>query len=122
MKFGFFLFLFFQITFVYSQENHGFCTSEIPSDAWEDAFQMLISNRETSKSTTTAYQIPVIFHIIHGGENVGTFPNIEAQQVNSQILVLNQDYTGTGLNINNFPTNAFVNWAINQAIPSANLG
>lgn len=63
----------------------------------------------------------MIFHIIHGGETVGVFPNITAQQVNSQIAVLNQDYTGTGVNIGNYPTSAFVNWAVNQAIPSANL-
>jgi hypothetical protein len=122
MKFNFlFIILFFNITFGQSQENQGFCTSNIPSDAWEEAFQKLIANSELARSTTTAYQIPVIFHIIHGGENVGVFPNITSQQVNSQIAVLNQDYTGTGLNVNNYPTNAFVNWAINQAIPAANL-
>lgn len=40
----------------------------------------------------TTYQIPVVVHIIHNGEPVGTGSNISDAQVLSQIAVLNRDY------------------------------
>ncbi|MCW5907389.1 MAG: PKD domain-containing protein [Chitinophagales bacterium] len=36
--------------------------------------------------------IPIIFHIIHDGDAVGSSENISLAQVNSQIAVLNEDY------------------------------
>ena len=115
------LLLIFQIAILPAQENTSFCATQTLSDEWEMEFQKLVNQHKKSLTTNIVYQIPVVFHIIHGGENVGVFPNIEAQQVNSQISVLNQDYTGTGLNSEDYPTNAFVNWAVNQSIPSENL-
>jgi PKD repeat protein len=50
------------------------------------------------------YTIPVIVHVIHNGENVGTGTNISQTQVNSQISVLNADYAGTGFNVSQVPT------------------
>jgi len=67
------------------------------------------------------YTIPVIFHVVHSGQSVGTFPNIVQAQINSQINVLNQDFAGTGFNYNTYPTNAFIQWAINQNLPQLNL-
>lgn len=48
------------------------------------------SNRESS--TQAVYQIPVVVHIIHNGEPVGTGTNISEAQVLSQIQVLNKDF------------------------------
>jgi Pregnancy-associated plasma protein-A/Secretion system C-terminal sorting domain len=104
-----------------SQENTNFCTTEIPTTQWENEFQRLIQNNISYKKTTTNYVIPVIFHVIHNGESNGNFPNIAAEQIESQILVLNQDYSGNGLNIQDYPINAFSNWAINQSLPSSSL-
>lgn len=36
--------------------------------------------------------IPIIFHVIHNGDNVGAGENISQAQVNSQIDVLNEDF------------------------------
>jgi len=44
------------------------------------------------KKTSTVYTIPVVFHIIHTGQSVGTSMNISQAQVNSQITVLNNDF------------------------------
>lgn len=38
------------------------------------------------------YQIPVVVHVIHNGEPVGTGTNISDAQIASQISVLNKDY------------------------------
>jgi len=108
-----------------AQENQK-CGTEVPSQQWEDEFQKLITDFKQKQQLnkpvqTTAYTIPVIFHVIHGGEPAGTFPNISQGQINSQITVLNQDCSGTGYNVGNYPTNAFANWAIAQGLPSANI-
>lgn len=115
--------LFFCITIHAQQENHS-CGTLAPPDAWENEFQKLISvyktNQESQKQFSTVYTIPIIFHVIHSGQPIGTFPNISQGQINSQITVLNQDFSGNGFNSSNYPSNAFVNWVITQSLPSVN--
>ncbi|MEM6629095.1 MAG: zinc metalloprotease [Bacteroidota bacterium] len=41
---------------------------------------------------TNIIRIPVVVHVIHNGEPVGTGPNINQAQVQSQIEVLNEDF------------------------------
>ncbi len=118
------LFLVF-IHSVNSQERN-FCGTEIPSQQWENIFSSLINDfkkthEQNSSQQFTEYTIPVIFHVIHSGQSVGTFPNIVQAQISSQITVLNQDYAGTGFNYSTYPQNAFLQWAINQNLPQANL-
>lgn len=45
-----------------------------------------------SKATKEIIKIPVVVHVIHNGEAIGTAPNITDAQVQSQITVLNQDF------------------------------
>jgi PKD repeat protein len=64
-----------------------------------------------SKVEEVVYVIPVIVHVIHSGQPVGTGPNITAAQVKSQIDVLNEDFrrkVGTA-GYNNNPIGADVN-------------
>ena len=110
----------------YSQQDDQLpCGTVFPEQEWEDAFQDLInefnSDQQHKKGIATAYTIPVIFHIVHGGEAIGNYPNLLAGQINAQIEVLNQDFSGNAYNAGNYPANAFVNWAINQALPAENL-
>jgi hypothetical protein len=44
------------------------------------------------RTAAVTYTLPVIVHIIHNGEAVGTGANISQAQVQSQIDVLNEDY------------------------------
>lgn len=46
-----------------------------------------------------SYTIPVIFHIVHNGEAVGTSPNLDAGFIGEQILQLNKDFS----NVSNSP-------------------
>ena len=48
--------------------------------------------QKNSKIAATVIQIPVVVHVIHNGEAIGTAPNITDNQVQSQITVLNQDF------------------------------
>ena len=49
-------------------------------------------NRFTTKNINTIVTIPVVVHVIHNGDPVGTDENITDEQVLSQIEVLNQDF------------------------------
>lgn len=111
-------------TTIFAQQHDFDCGTEFPGQEWEDRFQDLISSYKSStqyKSTQQSNTIPVIFHIIHGGEAIGIYPNLKQEQIQSQIDVLNQDFNYNSYNINNYPVNAFKNWAINQSLPAANL-
>ena len=96
--------------FVMAQDDNHVCSTTFPTLEWENEFQKLISdfvgkqsNREVS---AMAYTIPVVFHIIHSGEDVGTYPNITHEQIMSQIDVLNQDFGGNAHNVADYPANA----------------
>ncbi len=63
---------------------------------------------QANKRTADIIRIPVVVHIIHNGEAVGSGSNISALQVQSQIDVLNEDYrrkAGTA-GFNNNPVGA----------------
>jgi hypothetical protein len=116
--------LVFSLTIQAQQENQ-FCGTPEPTEEWENELQKLISENESThkhkKQLSNNYVIPVVFHVIHSGEPVGTFPNILQGQMLSQMTILNQDFSGNAYNASNYPPNAFVNWAINQNIPAVNL-
>jgi hypothetical protein len=90
------------------------CGTQIPDPAWDAWFNNEVANfiqkqqaeRGTSSSSVqiTSYMIPMVVHVLHKtSEGVGVGMNISQAQVNSQLTVLNQDYSATGLNIGNCP-------------------
>jgi hypothetical protein len=109
----------------WAQPKIDYCGVQAPADAWEKEFQQLIFAHKikdpTQKQTSATYTIPIIFHIIHSGEPIGTFPNISQDQIIAQINVLNKDFSGNGFNSSNYPSNAFTNWVLQQMLPAANV-
>jgi hypothetical protein len=112
--------------------NRG-CGTPVPDQQWENHFQQLIQqyvqqhpeliDNITGKlngnnQIQANYTIPVIIHVIHGGQAVGTYPNLANGQLVSQIQVLNEDFAGIGYNTSTYPSNAFVNYA--TSLPAAN--
>ena len=83
-----------------SQPGSDPCATGAPSQQWEAAFQSLIKELKTSranmKMVTPVITIPVIVHVIHGGQLVGAYPNLDQSQIQSQIRVLNYDFGGVG--------------------------
>ncbi len=85
------------------------CASKVPDPLWDAAFNKEVEKYKNNLKTTDAgrytnYVIPVIVHVIHSGQSEGTWPNISQAQVNSQIAVLNQDYSNNGAGINQYNT------------------
>ena len=56
----------------------------------------------TTNARVGPYIIPVIVHVLHTGQPVGTRPNIPAAQVQSQIRVINEDFNRTNANATNY--------------------
>jgi Pregnancy-associated plasma protein-A/Secretion system C-terminal sorting domain len=48
--------------------------------------------RNGALRTSATYQIPVVVHVIHNGEAIGSGKNISDAQIASQLSVLNKDY------------------------------
>lgn len=102
--------------------NRG-CASAIPDAQWESQFQQLIAQHkldEAANKTQANYTIPVIIHIIHGGQALNTYPNISNAQATSQITVLNNDFAAAGLNVANYPATAYTSYATAAGLPAAN--
>jgi len=78
------------------------CATEVPPEEWDAWFNKKVAEykemRANYKTENVSITIPVIVHVIHGGSAVGSFPNISAAQIRSQINVLNKDFGGTGFN------------------------
>ncbi len=95
------------------------CGTFSPDQQWEQAFQKEIAQKfpnGASRQQPSVYTIPVIIHVIHGGQPVGTYPNLAQGQLLSQVKVLNDDFGGIGYNFGNYNGQAFANWAVNQSL------
>lgn len=60
-----------------------------------DDFEWWIRSRIDSRSArkkSATYRIPVVVHVVHNGEPLGTGANLSYEQVVSQIEVLNEDF------------------------------
>jgi hypothetical protein len=91
------------------------CGTGILSLDYESFIEKEIAKKERYSNVTKTnlvYTIPIVFHIIHSGQNIGTLYNISLAQVNSQITILNQDYRKTNTDFNTWVTqSSFMNAA-----------
>lgn len=81
------------------------CGTPVPPMEWEN---WLSSKIETFKKNNPAgksaiHDIPVIVHVVSFNEALGTYPNLDTNQIKSNIAALNADFAGMGLNVGNTP-------------------
>jgi len=80
--------------------------------------------QSVSSQTGGIITIPVVVHVIHNGQAVGTAPNITDAQVQSQITVMNNDFrrlAGTpGFNTNAVGVDTQIQFALAQQDPNGN--
>lgn len=79
--------------------------TEVPSDEWNEWFNKEVEKYKNTrgKAAIVSHTIPLIFHVVHFGQTLGTYPNIDSNQIKSQIAILNNDFGGTGYNVGNVP-------------------
>ncbi|HAS47123.1 MAG TPA: hypothetical protein DCS93_41960 [Microscillaceae bacterium] len=63
--------------------------------SFEDWMARKIRERQFQRTTETIYEIPVVVHVVHSGDELGRGSNISYEQVLSQMIVLNQDFRRT---------------------------
>lgn len=61
-------------------------------EQWLQRKKNELRQKKGQRQKITTYQIPIVVHVIHGGENEGVGANIPDEQILSQISVLNKDY------------------------------
>lgn len=106
--------LFFSLSPLFAQRNCG--TEKIdsirraknPTLETKDAFERWMGNQLLKRTSGThriqsTYTIPVVVHIIHSGQAIGTGSNISDAQVLSQINVLNKDFQRLNTDAGNTP-------------------
>lgn len=86
-----------------SENTPALCGFRSPGAEYDAWFNQKVEERKASRAPMVEYTIPVIIHVIHAGEAVGTFPNLSNAQLVSQIKVFNDDYAGKGLNVDQVP-------------------
>ncbi|MEY2828753.1 MAG: hypothetical protein RIQ33_611, partial [Bacteroidota bacterium] len=106
------------------------CSTEATTADWDEWFNQKVelfkAEKIASKGKANTYVIPVVIHVIHGGQNVGTYPNISDAQVLSQIQILTDDFQGVGYNTNQYANMGsggnlpFYNYAVANNLPSPN--
>jgi len=115
-----------------STEYEHFLQENDPKRATDAEFEAWIAPLIEKYKTSPEYRsqsggvvtIPVVVHVIHSGQAVGTAPNIPDGQVESQITVLNQDFrrlAGTpGFNSNAVGADTMVQFALAKVDPDGN--
>ena len=80
-----------------------------------------LANNATAKSTNVVVTIPVVVHVIHNGDPIGTNENLAVAQIQSQITVLNQDFRKMadtpGFNTNPVGADAEIEFCLAQRDP-----
>ena len=109
---------------------HRTCGSPPPGAQWDNWFNQKVNEYVQNNTARIAngintvaaasYTVPVVVHVIHGGQAIGTFPNISNAQVVSQINILTADFGGTGQYTNHYPTNAFQAYATANGVTAPN--
>src|SRR5690606_36202061 len=93
------------------------------NQSFEDKLkQQIESLRASGNLNGVVIQIPLVVHVLHNGEPLGTGPNISDAQVLSQITVMNEDFRkmiGTpGYNTNPVGADVEVEFVLAQRTPS----
>ncbi|MBI3220970.1 MAG: choice-of-anchor J domain-containing protein [Bacteroidetes bacterium] len=73
-------------------QNHPAKETTEQFEQWMSTKITQIAKGQSNQRTQATYTIPVVVHIIHNGESIGTGMNISDAQVLSQIKVLNNDF------------------------------
>lgn len=82
-------------------------------------------NSSKTAQTNAVITIPVVVHVIHNGDAVGTNENLFAEQINSQIRVLNEDFrrkvSTPGFNTNPVGADIEIEFALAKRDPAGVL-
>lgn len=102
-------------------QEEGKLSADDVFESWMAAKQ---EERKANKIMAGEITIPVVVHIIHNGDPIGTNENLSEAQILSQIQVLNEDFGrmigSAGYNTNPVGTDTGIEWCMAQIDPNGN--
>lgn len=117
----------------YTTENEEHLRAKHPERSTTEEFEKWLApqiakikaDRAAGKNIQAVYNIPVVIHIVHDGDCVGTGENITDAQAISQITVMNQDYrrmasTPGGANTTGLAVDCEINFVLAKRDPNGN--
>lgn len=117
----------------YTTENEEALRAKYPDRKTTEEFETWLApqiakikaDRAAGRNIQAVYNIPVVIHIVHNGDCVGTGENITDAQAISQITVMNQDYrrmtaTRGGANTTGLAVDSEINFILAKRDPSGN--
>jgi hypothetical protein len=117
----------------YTDENEARLKALYPNRATTEEFEnwlapkiaQIKADRAAGRNVQAVYNIPVVIHIVHDGDCVGTGENITDAQAISQITVMNQDYrrmasTPGGANTTGLAVDCEINFILAKRDPNGN--
>ncbi|UOX34705.1 choice-of-anchor J domain-containing protein [Flavobacterium sediminilitoris] len=117
----------------YTDENEAYLKTQYPNRSTNTEFEnwlapkiaQIKADRAAGKNIQQVYNIPVVIHIVHNGDAIGTGENITDAQALSQIQVMNEDYrklinTPGGANSTGLAVDCEINFCIAQTDPNGN--
>jgi hypothetical protein len=96
----------------FTVESEKKLAQKYPGRLSTELFEQKLTSRLRSSRLSgdeTIYQIPVVVHVVHYGEPLGTGSNISYEQIQSQFEVLNEDFRKLGAGHNEHPSGADIN-------------
>ncbi len=84
----------------------GYFGSRVYFEGWLDAKKEQLSelSRNSRRQSEGLRQIPVVIHVIHKGESVGSGTNITEAQILDQLRIINEDFQQQNPDFSNTPT------------------
>lgn len=108
----------------YLQEKNPKRMTDAQFEAWVTPIVKHYKSMRTTSQNAEIITIPVVIHVIHSGQEIGTAPNITDAQILSQIKVLNEDFrkmAGTpGYNTNPVGADIQIQFALAKQDPNGN--
>jgi hypothetical protein len=115
----------------HTEENEAELQAKYPNRATKEEFEAWIApivkkineDKKTGRNVQVVYNIPVVIHIVHNGDALGTGENITDAQAISQITVMNQDFrrlagTPGGANSTGLAVDCEINFCLAQTDPN----
>ncbi|MFY7899584.1 MAG: M43 family zinc metalloprotease, partial [Chitinophagaceae bacterium] len=84
----------------------------ISTDAFENWLNPLIKRRKQSRLAVVNYTLPVVFHVIHNNEMLGSGRNLTKAAIEAQLLQMNKDFA----NLSGSPYAVAINSGIQFAL------
>ncbi|WP_223034610.1 M43 family zinc metalloprotease [Hanstruepera marina] len=80
------------LTDIYNAELIATNPNMMGSETFKQQLQSKIQEMQNTPQRRVVISIPLVVHVLHNGEPVGTGPNISDAQVLSQVTVMNEDF------------------------------